>query len=635
MKMRLHIPVAVSALAVLSMVAGFLAITAPAASASSPPAKWYVATTGTDTSNACTVKTFPCQTITHALAEQAASLVGGVIKVAAGTYTEQLSLTPANDNVKIAGAGPTTVIQPPASGLLSDTDTDSSQPQYYVIDVAPGTTRLVLSGLTVSGANASAFLDGDGQGCGQDYVGIYYHSASGSIKNVSVNGIDMPADLFGCQGGQGIYVNSAAPGSATVSMNGVSMLSPAPSTTTTADLPAGTYTNDQLAVTKVPAGITKLTTTKITVDGFVLDAKKDTSNVLFITGTTSADSPKGSPVRENPFTPAYDKNGITCDDQNTNCSITNSTVQGEGPTNQIAQNGIQDFGAGATTISGNTISGDSYAGGGEGNSASGILVLNAGTVSVDNNHVSASDVNIYAGEIAAFGLVAAPIGEWDIDGNTVSAATSTGASAGVGGYGEGIQLDSTANTVVVEGNTISTSAQSDLLLTGVSNAGIGAVGGGDTGNTITGSQAGIVVGGPGTACAITGSSCTPGQPAYGSSLDAFFNNIVSGDQAGVVVEGAYAPNQRGLNSNPGGAVQNNFSGNNWNSNQINVVDFSGFNNPGPPTDGLPPSAPILNQYGPSDPNSVPTNTADACEPTPGGSPALLFLSGGQPLYYSC
>ena len=235
-------------------------------------------------------------------------------------------------------------------------------------------------------------------------------------------------------------------------------------------------------------------------NGFKLTARRDTAKVLFITGTTTADSPKGSTVRlSGIYTPAYDKNGITCDDVNTTCTITNSTVQGEGPTNSIAQNGIQAFGAATATITGNTVSGDSYSGGGEGNSASGILILNAGTVNAHNNHVSNSDVNIYAGEIPAFGLVATP-GTWTINGNTVSGATSTGASAGQGGYGEGIQLDSTNNPVVLSGNTITTSAQSNLLLTGVSDAGIGDVGAGDTGNTITHSQSGIVVGGPGSAC---------------------------------------------------------------------------------------------------------------------------------------
>lgn len=641
MKTRLRIPAGVSALAVLSMVAGFLAITAPAASATGASAKWYVAASGTDIDNACTVKTFPCQTISHALASQAASGFGGTIKVGAGTYTEQLSITPANDNVTIKGAkGGTTVIQPPQTGLLSDTDTDSSNPEYYVIDVAPGTVRLGLSSLSVSGANGTGFLDGDGQGCGQDYVGIYYHEASGSINNVSVNGIDMPADLFGCQGGQGVYVDSSASGASTVSMNAVSMLSPAPSTKTTADLPAGSYTNDQLAVAKVPAGFTS---GEITVNGFAVSATKDSGRVLLITGTTGADSPKGSVVRLDPFTPAYDKNGITCDDQHTSCTITNSTVQGEGPNNLIAQNGIQDFGAGATTISGNTISGDSYSGGGAGNSASGILVLNAGTVSVENNNVSTSDVNIFAGEIPQFGLVAAPVGQWTIGGNTVSGATISGASTGTDGYGLGIQLDSTSNQVVVEGNTVTTSKQADLLLTGVSNASIGAVGAGDAANSFGGSQAGVVFSGPGSACAFA-SSCSPGDPFYGSSMNEFIGNTVSTNLAGVVVEGAYAPNEDGLNSNPGAAFENNFAGNMWSpaaggggpSNTINVVDFSGFSNPGDPaTDGEPPSSPILNQYGPTDPNSVPANPDNSCDPTPGGSATLLVLSGGAPVFYSC
>jgi hypothetical protein len=629
MKLRLRIPVAISAMAVLSMVAGFLAITAPAASGVALTNKWYVATTGSNTGNACTTKATPCKTIGYALAEQAASAVGGTIKVAAGTYTEQVSATSANDNVTIKGAGATTVIQPPASGLLSDTDTDSTQPQFYVVDVAPGTTGFSLKGVTVDGQNGTAFLDGDGDGCGQDYVGIYYHSASGSIGNVSVNGIDMPADLFGCQGGQGIYVNSTPTGSATVSINAVSELSPASATTTKADLPAGSYTNDQLSVKSIPAGFTS---GSVIVNGFVLNATVDTPKVLFITGTTGADSPKGSAVRYGAYTPAYDKNGITCDDQNTNCTITGSTVQGEGPTNSIAQNGIQDFGSGATTISGNTVSGDSYAGGGEGNSASGILVLNAGTVTVANNNVSNSDVNIYAGEVPAFGLVAAPIGQWNIDSNTVSGATDVGSSQGVGGYGEGIQLDSTSNAVVVEGNTITTSGQSNLLLTGVSGAGIGVVGAGDTGNTITHSSSGIVVGGPGTACETT-PNCGIGDPGYGSTGNDFAGNTLTTDEAGVVVEGAYAPNEDGLNSAPGAAYGNNFAGNTW-SDIINVVDFSGFNNPDNDPN-LPPSAPILNQYGPSDPNSVPTNADNTCDPTPGGSQALLALTQGAPLYYSC
>ncbi len=624
MKKRLRGPTTVMALALVSMVAGFLAITAPAASASGPN-KWYVATSGTNHNNACASATRPCATITYALAEQAASDAAGIINVAAGTYQEQVSITQANDNVKIKGAGATTVIEAPTSGLLSDTDTDSSQPQYYVIDVAPGTigvglSKLSVNGLPASEPNGSSFLDGDGYGCGQDYVGIYYHEASGSISKVSVNGIDMPADLYGCQGGQGIYVNSDAADPATVSMNKVSELSPTTTITTRADLPAGSYTNDQLAVHTIPAGYTS---GPVIVNGYNLNASKDTNRVLFITGTTSTDSPSGSVVSFEPYTPAYNKNGITCDDAYTNCTITNSTVQGEGPTNSIAQNGIQFFAAGSATMSGNTVSDDSYAGGGAGNSASGVLILNAGTVTVENNTVSDSDVNIYAGEVAAYGLEANSTGSWDIESNTVSGATATGDSAGQSGYGEGIQLDSTnqVGSVLLEGNTITTSTQAGLLFTGASNAVVG----GASGNTIEGNEAGIVLAGPGTACE-TQPNCQPGAAGWTSGDNDFVNNTVTSNEAGVVAEGTYVPASLasyGLSPDPDAALGNNFSDNSWSSNLLaNAIDFSGT---GDPSQSSPP---IQNEWGSSDPNPS-ANTNDTCDPTPGGSPSVNGLSGNS------
>ncbi len=518
--------------------------------------------------------------------------------------------------------------------MVSASDTDSTNPQYYVIGVAPGAVGVALKKLSVNGLNGIPALDADGDGCSQDYVGIYYHEASGSISQVSVNGIDMPADLFGCQGGQGIYVNSGATPVA-VTMSKVSLLSPAPVITTKADLPAGTYTNDQLVTKRIPAGFTS---GPVTVNGMPLSATRDTNKVLFITGTTSIDSPVGSTVHFDPYTPAYDKNGISCDDANTTCTITNSTVQGEGETNGIAQNGIQGFGAAAITITGSTVSNDTYSGGGEGNSASGILILNAGTVQVQDNQVSDSDVNIYAGEVAAYDfLLANPpasAGAWNIGGNTVSGATATGQSAGEGGYGEGIQLDGTTNTVVVEGNAISTSAQTNLLLTGVTNAEVGIVGEGDNPNDITDSRSGIVVGGPGSECEFAyGPSCNSSDPAYTSSDNAIIGNTVSSgaEGVGVLVQGAYAPNMFG-GSVPGAAYGNNFAGNTWSGNAINVIDFSGFNNTG--GEDQPPSAPIINQWGPNDPNSVATNPDNTCDPTPGGSGLLAGLSGG-PLFYSC
>ncbi len=616
MKMRMRIPLAVWAVAVVSLVAGFLAITPQVASAA--PNAWYVTTTGTDNNNTCANQARPCATISHALIEQGLSNSTGTIHVAAGTYNEQLSITNANDKVKLVGAGAGTIVQPPAGTLSSDMDTDSGNPQFYVISVAPATHGVKIEDLSVNGLTASSYLDSDGDGCSQDFVGIYMYESSGTIKNVSVTGIDMPPDLYGCQGGQGIYANSGATPT-TVNVTNASLLSPAPTVTTKADLPAGTYNDDQLATTKLPAGFSS---GPVLVNGTEMQAARDSNKVLFVTGTTTVDSPSGSTVRFDPYTPAYDKNGITCDDNNTTCNITGGSVQGEGPTNGIAQNGIQDFGAANVTVNGTTVSDDSYAGGGgPGNAASGILVLNAGTVNVENANVSNSDVNIYAGEIPAYGLVATP-GTWTIQNNTVSGATSTGASAGEDGYGEGIQVDSTTNNVQVEGNTVSNSAQANVLLTGVTGATIGHQGGGGSGNTLTGTffqtfseAAGMVVGGPGSACEST-PPCNPGDPGYGSTGNTIIDNTLTDNAAGIVVEGTYAPQLFG-GSNPYAAFSNTFGGNQISESEINAVDFSGFYNNG----GMdqPPSQVILNQWGPNDPvmgQPVPDNS---CDPVPGGN----------------
>jgi len=240
-----------------------------------------------------------------------------------------------------------------------------------------------------------------------------------------------------------------------------------------------------------------------------------------------------------------------------------------------------------------------------------------------DNTVSTSDVNIYAGEVQVFGLVYSPAGTWTISGNTVSNATSTGASAGEGGYGEGIQVDGTTNTVNVQGNNVSGSPQANILMLGVQNANIGGSGAGQ-GNTSTGSPgAGMVVGGPSTECAalaggnIPGPNCNfgsgvPGTESAGwaSHGNAVIGNTYAGSSAGVVVEGAFAPTFMGLSPDPNAAYGNAFGGNNWTGNGLaGVADFSGNAN----------SPPAENAYA--------SGSADSCEPTPGGSPAADALFG--------
>jgi parallel beta-helix repeat protein len=501
------------ALAASAIAIGLAAAMSTAASAKG--VTLYVSTTGTG--SACTL-TAPCPTITDALAVAKA---GSTIKVAAGTYTEQVSIPSSDNGVKIVGAGSTkTIVQPPASGLVSASNPDDSFPEFYTIDVQPGTTGAKIKDLGVNGSNAIPFYDTDGFACGQDPVGIYFDSASGSVSNVSVTGADLPADLAGCQGGQGIYVASSAGAPASVTVSKVSLL--------------------------------------------------EKSGASF----------------SGPTYPAFDKNGIACIDVETTCTITGSTVQGVGATNVIGQNGILTWGATAT-VSANTVSNLTYTGGGNGNQASGILALNDAGLNVTHNAVKSCDEDIYAGVVPAFGNMPASVGTWTIENNTASKATNQGFPSSIF-YGEGIELDSTSNSVLLE-NNVTGGGDVGIMLLGTSNA------------TVSGNQgnknvvAGLYVGAPGSA-------------VNGSTDNTFSGNTFDTNHFGVLVDGQYDPTVRngGLGPNPGAATGNVFTGNTWTGNDFQTVDYSGSNGTSP--------APILNTWG--------TPNADTCEPTAGGDPSL-------------
>ncbi len=271
-------------------------------------------------------------------------------------------------------------------------------------------------------------------------LGIYYHDASGSIGNVDVTNIDLPPDLFGCQGGQGIYVVSDPGKTSSVGMEGVSV------------------TN-------------------------------------------------------------YDKNGITCDDVGTTCAIFYSYTQGIGATTGIAQNGIQVLWASANlqydTVLDNSYSGPSLA------SATGVLVFDAGPMTISNDIVANNDVNIFGGEdngLSSGEPIPDPFpGIWTITDNTINNATNNGPFPFGNGYGDGIQLDSTSNPVNVVGNTVNGAAEFGIGLYGVSNASIWA-------NAVGHAVDGIYVGGP-------------GYPSTDSTHDAVTADAVTSDsQDGILAD---------------------------------------------------------------------------------------------------
>jgi hypothetical protein len=611
---------------VAAMTAGFSLASVSLAAAQVHPAtvnNWYVATTGKNTGRNCSSSSLPCKTIAYALSEQESEAVTGIIHVAKGTYSGQVIVGPSNDGVTIDGAGSSgssmTVISPGSADLTSDTDTDSSSLEYPIVDVTLGTTGFNVENLQVNGTAGINNIQ-----CGQDYVGIYYHGSGGTISKVSVVGIDLPQGSFGCQGGQGIYVDSLSGDPANVTMKSVNESVPADTTVTTAALPADTYDgHDILPVKKIPSNF--VNGQGIVVNGYALTARKDTSKSLYITGTTSTASRKGSLVNYNPYQPAFSKNGITCDDNWTICKITSSTVEGAGPTNLVAQNGIQGYGAeqitlgGATASLGDTVSGFSYAGD-TGYVSTAVLLISNGPTLLENNKVSSSDVDVYAGYVPAFGGPPNPVtpGTWTFSDNTISDAlcsgtnTSNQAPGCQSGWAVGFELDSTGFPVNVTDNIFTGNKAASITLSGVQDATL-------NGNDITGTgtDTGITLDGPGSQCYYAyGNDCTyeaGNANQYASEDNTIENNVVGDSGIGSLVLGQYDPSFEG-SADTDGAITNAYYGNTWSTNTINVADFSGYGSGNPPQ----------NTY--SAGNSYADNS---CDPAVGMSTALNADSGND------
>ncbi len=331
----------------------------------------YVTNTGTDTGT-CRLSTHPCATIAYALTEATAD---STIDVGPGSYAEQLVI---NTSVSIVGSGGTVVVDP-SSLPTSDTDTDSSNAQYAIVDITSG-ADVTLKNLVINGANAKSQFTG----CGPDFVGVYYHDSSGVMKNDTVQNVELPTADFGCQGGLGVYVASDSGDTSTVTMTGDSVY-------------------------------------------------------------------------------AYDKNGITCDDVGTTCTVQSTDVTGIGSTPLIAQNGIQGVDTASLSLTSDIVRDNSYSGGGLGNQATGFLIFDVGALSASSNTVEDNDVNAYIG---SDGTGPTP-GNWTFSGNTVLGATDN-VSGGEAYYGDGIQVDSTTSPVSVTDNVVTESAENGIVTLGAS-----------------------------------------------------------------------------------------------------------------------------------------------------------------------
>jgi len=127
-----------------------------------------------------------------------------------------------------------------------------------------------------------------------------------------------------------------------------------------------------------------------------------------VAGVTNGDCTTGSTkgTVDGNSVSSYQKAGIVVDCTGSNVTVENNIVQGQGPVNYIAQNGIE-IGVGANAkVTGNIVTGNSYTG--AGGASSGAILVFGGPVyggdyttntQVTDNIVIGNDVGVYASNL--------------------------------------------------------------------------------------------------------------------------------------------------------------------------------------------------------------------------------------------
>lgn len=132
-----------------------------------------------------------------------------VIQVAAGVYTEQVTIGRAN-GVTLQGAGAgRTIIRSPATRQPSTQPTTYYPGYTYIIEVKPGTGADILD-LTVDGTGNSF--------CGEPLFGVRFNNANGSLQHVVVDNVRSPGADLGCQNTIAVAGTSDGNGSSSLSV---------------------------------------------------------------------------------------------------------------------------------------------------------------------------------------------------------------------------------------------------------------------------------------------------------------------------------------------------------------------------------------------------------------------------------
>src|SRR5579863_209160 len=178
---------------------GFIGFAIPALASSG--GMLFVSPSGSISNSDASCATAGYSTIQSALD---AATPGTTVQVCAGTYAEQVSVGVSGITINGAGAG-NTIVNPSSATPTTVTDLDTSATIVPIIDVT-GQTGVTIRNITVEGSGLSANFTG----CSDNFVGVLYQNATGTVEDTTVDGVELPPSLFGCQDGLGIFAQSSS-----------------------------------------------------------------------------------------------------------------------------------------------------------------------------------------------------------------------------------------------------------------------------------------------------------------------------------------------------------------------------------------------------------------------------------------
>jgi len=114
---------------------------------------------------------------------------------------------------------------------------------------------------------------------------------------------------------------------------------------------------------------------------------------VLIGGLSLSDGPGTALVADNTIS-GYQKGGVVAIGEGTSATIVGNSITGVGPTGVIAQNGVQVSEGADANVIGNRISKNNYTG--DETFASGVIVDDAGDVTVALNELTRNNIGIFA-----------------------------------------------------------------------------------------------------------------------------------------------------------------------------------------------------------------------------------------------